>query len=54
MAALLNTALEGTGEASHLICIPGASSSQIHDMSPQSVVWIAEYGTPMCHKVIIA
>ena len=54
MAALLNTPLAGTGEASHLICIPGTSSSQNHDMSPQSVEWIAEYGTPMCHKVIIA
>ena len=38
-----------TGEATHLICIPGTSSSQNHDMSPQSVVWIAEYGTPVCH-----
>ena len=53
-ARLKSLSLAGTGEASHVICIPDASSSQNHDMSPQSVEWIAEYGTPMCHKVIIA
>ena len=53
-ARLKSQSLAGTGEASHLICIPGASSSQPHDMSLQSAVWIAEYGTLVFHKVIIA
>ena len=53
-ARLKSPSLAGTGEASHLICILGASSSQTHDMSLQSAAWIAKYGTPVCHNVIIA
>jgi hypothetical protein len=54
IARLKSPPLAGTGKVSHLICIPDASSSQTHDMSLQSAAWIAKYGTPVCHNVIIA